>query len=95
MLINILGYKYEIVESNTTNTMGNNFGLLDFQNLEMIIAADMPEQQRVSTIIHEVIEALNIHLSIGLEHPQITMLETGIYNVLIENGVNLSKLGKK
>lgn len=41
--------------------------------------------QIASTLLHEIIEALDMNLGLGLEHKQIVGLEAGLYQVLKDN----------
>lgn len=90
----ILGYTYAVkpVATETWNKMGDCSPHL----LRIRIATDMPPQQVQSTVLHEIIEALNFHLKLGLgdDNDKVTRLEAGLYSVLTENGVDLSPLEK-
>lgn len=46
-------------------------------------------------MLHEVLEALNYHLNLGLAHPAIQALEGGLYQVLTQNGVSLKPLTRE
>jgi len=45
------------------------------------------QSQIESTLLHEIIEALNINLELRLEHPQISALEAGLYQVIKDNQI--------
>lgn len=87
----ILGYDYIVTFDGDANTMGA-MGRLHPKILKMQIAKDLNPQQVNSTIIHEVIEALDEHLELELRHPTIMALEAGLYQFLVDNGVDLSPL---
>jgi hypothetical protein len=89
MRINILGYDY-LVWSSTCRELDHNAGRIDTMALEMKIAVDQHRQQRESTMVHEVIEAISAHLDLKLPHETISALETGLYQTLTGNGVDLS-----
>lgn len=40
---------------------------------------------QTSTLLHEVIEALNFHMELKRRHQQISNLEVGLYQVLVDN----------
>ena len=90
--INILGTKHTIerlpdggleLRGNT----GTTFNLLH----RIIISTDQGAEEAVSTLIHEILEALAYRLNINLgdapkekEHA-IRLLEAGLYQVIVEN----------
>jgi hypothetical protein len=58
----------------------------------IFIDSTMKKQQQEATVLHEIIEAVNRMLEIDLEHHQIVLLETGLYQALNDNGVRLGCL---
>ena len=60
--------------------------------LQIRLDAHLPRQQLESTLLHEIIEALNHALELKLEHGAIAGLEAGLYQVLTDNGVDLTPL---
>lgn len=88
----ILGYKYTIDQSKDMDSIGGAFGQFHARTQTIQLANDADLQQVQSTLLHEIIEAINYHLQLKLEHPQIMGLEAGLYQVLVDNGVNLSVL---
>lgn len=91
--LKILGYEYVIEERDDVHVL-EAFGKTDVKNQILPIASDLAPQQKTSTILHEVIEALNYHLDLKLKHDIIMRLESGLYQVLTDNGVDLAKLGE-
>ncbi len=92
--MNILGYMYQLVEDVDSDFIGA-FGRKHAKSQIIQIATDLVEQQRVSTVLHEIIEALNYHLELDLAHNSIMALEAGLYQVLTGNGIDLSPLVKE
>lgn len=58
------------------------------------IASDPGRGQALSTMLHEIIEAINYHFQLGLPHSKIMILEAGLYDTLTRNGVCLDPLLK-
>ena len=87
----VLGYQYTIDDNRDSDDLR---GLGEFNDKQQIIrvASDASPQIKLSAVLHEVIEALNFHLELKLEHQAITGLESGLYQVLIDNGVDLTPL---
>ena len=89
----ILGCNYKLEQRFSVKSL-DSFGKFIGQTQEIQIANDLPKEHFESTILYEIIEAINWHLGLKLEHPTIMGLETGLYQVLTENGVDLSPLAK-
>jgi hypothetical protein len=89
--INILGYWYRVILSPQRNINGN-LGSINCENYHINIAKELPQANIESTLIHEILEGINLHLGLRLRHNVICALETGMYQSLTENGVDLSIL---
>jgi hypothetical protein len=95
-IIKILGYNYEIRYSIPADEGGMSEAGRLFTGKQIITIDPRANQQsKESTLLHEIIEALDYHLELGLNHQTIMSLETGLYTVLIDGGVNISGLFKK
>lgn len=92
MRINILGYNYSVIGGRTTLEMGGNVGIANFDLNTLEIASDIPDAMRVSTLLHEVIEAINYHLELNLQHQQIMGLEVGLNMALFNKHISLHDL---
>ena len=88
--VKILGYTYQVetVDSDAMDAMGR----FQSRRQRIQIADDLAGDELLSTLLHEVIEALNYHLALNLRHAAIMALEAGLFQVLTENGVDLSPL---
>lgn len=87
----ILGYDYTVkgVDLSERDCIGRQSA----NKLEILYEAmGICRQMQESTVLHEVIEAINYHLKLGLTEQQIMSLETGLYQTLTDAGANLSKL---
>ncbi len=87
----ILGYRYRIIRKHNIDDLGA-MGTFRAKPQKISIASDLTQQQVESTMLHEIIEALNYHLALGLEHPVIMRLEAALYQCLVDNGVDLAPL---
>lgn len=87
----ILGYEYEVERKGTADEIGG-MGKFLGKPMKIQIATDQCREQEISTLIHEALEALNYHLALKLEHNVLMSLEAGIYQVLVDNGVDLEPL---
>ena len=63
------------------------FGYFVSDCLTIFIDGKAPRQMQESTLIHEIIEVLNSHLCMNIEHDNIERLECGLYQVLTENNL--------
>ena len=86
----ILGYDYEF-EKNVNDHTGS-YGWFDAKSLTIQIADNLNKQQKESTILHEILEALSYHLMLEIGNNIIMPLEAGLYQVLTDAGVDLSPL---
>ena len=87
----ILGYNYEVLQSGDSDFLAA-MGRCHTRTQIIHIATNQNNEQKVSTMLHEIIEALNYHLELNLEHSAIMSLEAGLYQVLNDSGINLSPL---
>jgi hypothetical protein len=87
----IFGYNYTVHRDGNYDKIGAMVRfLVDTQEIQ--IASNLTEQQAISTLLHEVIEAISYHCQLELPHPAMMTLETGLYQFLVDNGVDLSPL---
>jgi hypothetical protein len=86
--VKILGFDYKVRLHDTDDKEQNGavLGYCDFYRSRITVNSDMSEQQQVATFIHEILEAVNHHTELSLEHNKIKTLETAIYQVLNDNG---------
>ena len=90
----ILGYEYEVIRDQAVNDLAS-MGRCQASSLKIHVASDLAKQQAESTMLHEIIEALNFHLSFDMEHRVIMGIEAALYQCLVDNGVDLSPLLKE
>ena len=90
----ILGYEFK-VDTSKSFTEDRVGGDLSVPRQLMRIAGDLAPEQIESTMIHEIIEAINGIMQLELKEKQVCALEVGIWGALHDNGVDLSPLFKK
>ncbi len=90
----IYGYDYELVEDGDVDMIGA-LGRHHVRRQVLQIAEGMAQQQRESTVLHEILETLNYHNDLSLTNKVIMPLEAGLYQVLTDAGVDLSPLTKE
>lgn len=90
--LKILGCDYTVIEKPVAELGKRGFFNGERQTLE--VAAEMPQQAKEATVLHEVIHALDFMMSIGLSEKQVKRLEHGLYQVLTANGISLNSLLK-
>jgi hypothetical protein len=56
------------------------------------IANDLQDQQRISSVLHEILEAIIFSMELKIEHPILSALEVSLYQVLVTNRVDLAPL---
>jgi hypothetical protein len=86
--IRVLGTDFRLICNRTQKQMGA-AGLCTFKHPSIEIAKDLSNRVQRSTLIHEIIEALNGQLELNLPHPTIVRLETGLFSVCEDNGIDV------
>lgn len=88
-MINILGFTYTVNLTMSRDELGA-MGKCDLKHSTLYIARDMSIEQKISTLLHEIIEAIDMHLELDIQqHRIISGLEAGLFQVLNANGVSL------
>ena len=62
--------------------------------LRIVIDRSLPQQNRESVFIHEVLEQINYRFELNLPHEKITILETALYAFLQDNPEVFGFVGK-
>ena len=86
--IKILGHIYNISMRENMRSSGKSC-LVD---LQIYLDEDQSDSQMIATLLHECIEMINAQLELSMEHSQICGIETGIYQVMTEAGIDLTPL---
>jgi len=60
-------------------------GNQDDSNLVILLNKGLKQEQKESTLLHEIIEAINSANDLGLTHQTIQTLEASLYQVLKDN----------
>jgi len=81
--LKILGHSYDVILIDDNETSG--FGSLNPNTNTIRLNKNKTQSQIESTLLHEIIEALDHNLELKLEHRQISALEAGLYQVLRDN----------
>ncbi len=85
MMVQLCGVRYTIGFYKEHETANTDHGFSQCWKQHMGILDNMPRDMTTKVIIHEIIEQINDQLEIGLLHPQITQLETGIHDMLMHS----------
>ena len=86
--LKILGYYYQVRYSPLQEVGGMDTSGRCHTGKQLIFVDPLLcKQAQESTVLHEVIEALNYHLELGLAHSTIMSLEAGLYQVLTYNNL--------
>ena len=90
----ILGYDYSLIEDAEQELIGA-FGRFHAAKQIIQIAKGLAPQQRCSTVLHEMLEVINYHLQLSLEHQVLMSLEAALFDALTQNGVDLWPLTRE
>lgn len=69
-------------------------GSCDSNTLKINIAPFVPESSQAETLLHEIMEAINYHFELQLEHHALTVLALGVFTVIRENNLDFRKHGE-
>ena len=83
----ILGYEYTIDVSKPKLELGK-YGSANMNTGVISIASDLCLQQKHSTLLHEILEIIDMQLQLGLSESAIIGFETGLYGTL--GGLNVN-----
>ncbi|MHB8916542.1 MAG: hypothetical protein ACYC4H_00830 [Desulfocucumaceae bacterium] len=82
--IKFLGHEYAVMQVSPNDIEGNN-GQTWLKIHKILIDRDIPQSRKESVLLHEIIEIVNAHLELGMEHRHIEALEETLYAVLRDN----------
>jgi len=83
--VKVLGFDIPIKFINKQNFCGSHIGVYKGKENVILIDDTLEKQVKEETILHEIIEAINMNLELSLEHPQITALAHSLYQVWVDN----------
>jgi GTPase Era involved in 16S rRNA processing len=84
--INVLGLTYKVSEQeNVCVDSLTALGLCDFAKQKIVLDKNQCQEQKESTLLHEIIEAINNQLELEIPHRVMSALETSIYQVIQDN----------
>ena len=83
--VKVGGHQIEVIVRDAESVGSRDAGLANLRLNKIWVDARQNKSQREATLIHEIIEAINYHYELGLEHHKICTLETSIYQVLKDN----------
>lgn len=89
--LKVLGYIYTVFKRTDREGFGD-MGHCRPERLSLDILEHLDPQQSRSTLLHEILHALDHHLQMNLDESQVRQLETGLMTLLLDNGVDLSPL---
>jgi hypothetical protein len=87
--INILGVEYRVIIEDNLESLQENLGCVDLDHQIIYIRKDMSDSMIKSTLLHEVIEAINYQLELKMPHRVICGIEAGIFDVISCNSNGL------
>lgn len=83
--VKIGGHIYQVKTSSTLARDSDVHGSSCGNALEITIDTTIPKQNQESVLLHEIIEQINYRYELRLEHRQISVLESAIYQVIRDN----------
>lgn len=82
--LRIQGMNFSVEESEHVALTGID-GLVQFGAKKILISTGISFEMQRSTVLHEILEAINGMMELKLEHNQISSLECGLNQILSDN----------
>ena len=84
--LKIGGYTYEVIYEDRVKKSGTDHpATYTSKHQKIFIDKTQCREEMESSLIHEIIEALNYAYELGLDHKQVSTLEATLYQVLKDN----------
>jgi len=83
----ILGHNYKIIFDNKLDFNDRTAAQCSVGDLWIKISSLHPDTRQQEGLLHEIMEALNYHLALKLEHEKIEAFSEGLFQVLNDNGL--------
>lgn len=84
-MVKIGGIKYKIEYSKDLTRDRGNLGECCCNTSVIRLDSDLGFHMEKKTLLHEIIEAINFEYEMKLEHTKISILETALYQIIIDN----------
>ena len=82
-----MGHDCEVIIQDEDKTANSNMGTWWAAKSKIFINSNQSQSMKESALIHEIIEAISWFQRLNLKHDTIVRLETGLYQVLKDNGL--------
>ena len=89
----ILGFDYSIELVSSANM--SELGTINHGSTHIRLRDNMSEVGLLSTLIHEIVHAVDFQLSLDMGEENVNRMATGLYQTMVDNGVNLRPLLKE
>lgn len=91
--LRIMGQDF-VVELRPPSDMPDCLARYETSNNHIYLRSDLAPTKMASALWHELVEAANDHGELALDHQKITALETMLFAMLRDNGVDIMHLTK-
>ena len=84
--LKLFGHEYKV---EYVDDWQDPLGCAKFDGQQLLIRIDnnMPKSRREEALLHEIMEAINYHLEIELEHNKLCAISEVLYGILKTNGM--------
>ena len=86
----ILGHNYRVIL--TDHNRASELGKVNHGNGTIQLRDDLAGDCKMSTLLHEIVHTIDFQLNTEMEENNIGRMATGLYQVLVDNGVSLKPL---
>lgn len=85
MILKVLGHAIVVMELDGHQLRDGSLGSFCGNTLEIKIERSIPKSQQEETFFHEVLEACNYFLELGMEHQKIQALGAVLHQIFVDN----------
>ena len=83
--VNILGRDFDVIKEKFSDHANTHIGSTVMISQKIWLDTETHKQQQEETLIHEIIETIDTMCELGMEHPDMSVLSSVLYQVLKEN----------
>lgn len=88
--LKIGGLTVTVKEKSSLASNRDKFGEYSFMEQKITIDQSLPDSKKTETLLHEILEALNGYLELGIPHDKLTVLGFSLHQVLSDNKLKFS-----
>jgi len=90
-VVKICGMRWNVIEDAGLLVEELKFGKCDYRTTTMTIDKALAQDHKEQTLLHEIVEAINIMMRLNLEENTVEVFAQCLYQVLTDNSLDFSR----